>query len=192
MDYLKIEVAKALTVLRQGGIILYPTDTVWGIGCDATSAAAVEKLLDIKGRESTAGFVVLVDSEATLNRHVPVVPEIAYDILDAAIPEQPITIIYPDSRSLAPGVCARDGSVAIRMVKHTFCERLIFQLRAPITSSSANFKGQTPPRRRSAIDTKLLALVDHVVDESMDTSVADKPSSLIKIDISNHISILRH
>jgi L-threonylcarbamoyladenylate synthase len=191
MDKLKEEVRKSLEVLRQGGIILYPTDTVWGIGCDATSEKAVSRLLDIKGRDQNAGFVMLADSEATLNRFVPFIPESAYELLDFATPESPMTLIYPEARGLATGVCAADGSAAFRVVQHPFCQRLIFQLKAPLTSSSANLKGKTPPRRFADIDPELLKAVDHIVLREFDTSVAQKPSSIIKIDRNNRLTIIR-
>lgn len=192
MDPLKEEVYRTLEVLHQGGIILYPTDTVWGIGCDATSEKAVSRLLDIKGRKNTAGFVMLADSEAMLNRFVTNIPETAYELLDNASPEQPMTIVYPKARNLSQGVCAADGSAAFRIVHHPFCCRLIFQLKAPLTSSSANFKGKHPPLRFEDIDAKIINTVDYVVSRSFDTSVATKPSSLIKIDSHNRITILRH
>src|SRR5690554_3015435 len=134
------EVKQAVQALRDGKVILYPTDTVWGLGCDATNETAVNRLLDIKGRDEEKGLIVLVDRDARLNRYVQEVPSMAWDLIDVA--DKPLTIIYPKGVGLAQNVCAPDGSVAIRLTRDEFCRHLIEKLNRPLVSTSANLSSE--------------------------------------------------
>jgi len=124
---LKQEIEKALTVLKDGGVILYPTDTVWGLGCDATNEQAVAKINDIKGRAADKSFIILLDTDAKLQSYVTEVPHVAYDLIEYA--ENPLTLVFPNAKNLAKNVINADGSVGIRIVKHDFCTQLIQRFR---------------------------------------------------------------
>jgi L-threonylcarbamoyladenylate synthase len=140
---LRDDVNKAFEVLKNGGLILYPTDTIWGIGCDATNLEAVEKVFKLKGRSEQKSLIVLLDSANKLQSYVNEIPEVAYDLIEYA--ENPMTIIYSNAKNLAKNAIAIDGSIGIRIVKHTFCEQLLQRFRKPIISTSANLSGQPSP-----------------------------------------------
>ena len=136
---LKDEVNKAFEVLKNGGLILYPTDTIWGIGCDATNAEAVDKVYKLKGRAEDKSLIVLLDNDNKLQSYIKEVPELAYDLIEYA--ENPLTIIYSGAKNLAPNAIAKDGSIGIRIVKHDFCQQLLQRFRKPLISTSANTSG---------------------------------------------------
>ncbi len=136
------EVKKSITILRSGGTILYPTDTIWGIGCDATNELAVKKLFGIKKRPPTKAMVILL-AEASQLEFYANVPEVAWDLVDYA--ENPLTIVYPGAKGITPALIAEDGSIAIRVVKDEFCKMLINSLRKPLVSTSANISGESTP-----------------------------------------------
>jgi len=186
---MKLEIENAAQHLRDGGVILYPTDTIWGLGCDATNAAAVEKLLQIKGRPAEMGLIVLVESDARINRHVKDVPEIAWDLID--LEEKPLTIIYPQGVGLAPNVCAPNGSVAIRLTRDEFCRQLIAKLNRPLVSTSANVSGQPAPAHFGTIDSGILAAVDYTVNLRQSESLSNRPSSIIQLNLDGEIKIIR-
>ena len=188
MEYVK-EIDICVKTLRAGGIIVYPTDTIWGIGCDATNAAAVDKLFTLKNREETKSLIILVDGTSMLERYVEEVPEIAYQLVE--VTDTPMTIIYPKGRSLAPGVCATDGSVGIRVCGDSFCSELISRFRKPIVSTSANFSGMPSPQFFGEIDKKLLETVDYTVVYRQTDTQKQKASSVIKIDKGGAFTILR-
>ena len=190
------EIKKALAILNRGGIILYPTDTVWGLGCDATFSAAVHKIIGLKGRSERQSFILLADSVAQIERYVTQVPEIAYSLIEVS--DTPLTIIYPDARSaaqhpdgLAPEVLAPDGSVAIRVVRHPFCSMLLQQFRKPIVSTSANFTGRLAPEHFDSIDPKLRQQVDYCVDPACESPATGKPSSILKLGCNGEVQIIR-
>ena len=132
----KEDIENSLKVLRNGGVILYPTDTVWGLGCDATNNEAVENIFRIKSRNDNKSLIILVDSQTMLERYVKDIPEIAFDLVEVSV--TPITIIYPNAKNLASSITAADGSVGIRVCMDTFCNELIGRFRKPIVSTSAN------------------------------------------------------
>ncbi len=183
------DINKCLKTLGEGGIIIYPTDTVWGIGCDATRAEAVERIIRLKGRRSDKSLIVLVDSEGMLQRYVKEVPYIAWDLLDQV--ETPLTIIYPGGINLAPGVLANDGSVGIRIVRDDFCMELIRRFNKPIVSTSANFSGEPSPKSFGMITTDLLVSADYVVNWQSKTSTPSRPSSIIKLSLNGEIELIR-
>lgn len=183
------DVKEALKVLKEGGVILYPTDTVWGIGCDATNKEALKKLFSIKQRESGKGTIILLDNFNSVKYYVKDVPEIAFDISDLS--EKPVTIIYSDSLGLPEEILATDGSLGIRIVRDEFCNKLIRQFKRPITSTSANFTGIKTPSCFAEIDSVLKEKVDYIVKYRQHDLPSEKPSSIIKIDNSNRIKIIR-
>lgn len=188
MNY-ETQLKAALTVLKSGGIIVYPTDTVWGIGADATNPKAVERILQLKNRSEQVGLIVLVERDSRLNRHVVEVPSMAWDLID--VTDEPLTIIYPEGRELADKVCAPDGSVAIRMVKDEFCIKLIQKLNKPLISTSANVSGQPAPSSISQIDSAILDGVDYTVNLRQSQTQSHRPSNIIKLDLDGSIKIIR-
>ena len=183
------DIKNALEVLRKGGTILYPTDTVWGIGCDARNKDAVAKVFRIKQRAEYKSMVTLVCDEAMLNRYVKEVPEVAWELLENA--DKPLTIIYPDARLLADNVIAADGSVGIRMVKDPFCHTLIHKFGKPIVSTSANISGEEAPASFSEIKLDILNRVDYVVNWRQKEKISAQPSSIIKVAMNGEFKIIR-
>lgn len=183
------EIKAALEVLKKGGTLLYPTDTVWGIGCDARNKEAVHKLFKIKERAEYKSMVVLVCDEKMLNRYVKEVPEIAWELIEAA--DSPLTIIYPDGRMLAESLIAADGSVGIRIVKDDFCRDLIHRFGKPLVSTSANVSGEPSPTSFSDIKLDILNKVDHIVNLRQHEVSDTKPSTIIKVSMNGEIKILR-
>ena len=186
---LREEIAKAIEVLKAGGIILYPTDTIWGIGCDATNEQAVKKVQELKGRIASKSLIILLDTENKLAGYVREVPEIAYDLIEYA--EKPLTIIYSGAKNLAPNVINEDGSIGIRIVKHPFCEQLIQRFRLPIVSTSANTSGNPAPKNFVDIEEKILAGVDYIVDWEQDNLAEKTPSTIMKLEPDGRFSFIR-
>ena len=180
----------ALETLRRGGIILYPTDTVWGIGCDATRAEAVKRIYELKGREDSKAMITLIDSESKLERWVDGVPEVAYELLEAAV--NPLTVIYDRAAvpPLAGNLAAPDGSLAVRVTHHPFSRELCRQLRRPLVSTSANISGASTPRRFSDISPAIIKGVDYVCTSERDRANT-KPSTIMKLTQSGVITIIR-
>jgi len=189
IDMLREEINNALAVLKNGGVILYPTDTVWGLGCDATNEEAVAKIITIKGRASDKSFIVLLNTANQLQSYVTEIPDVAYELIDYA--ENPLTIVFSGAKNLAKNVISTDGSIAIRIVKHTFCEELIQRFRKPITSTSANISGQPTPQFFDEISQELIDAVDYVVDFEQELREAKKPSTIIKLGPSGQFSFIR-
>ncbi len=187
-DY-KTELQKAVEVLKNGGIILYPTDTIWGIGCDASNADAVEKVYHLKQRSDTKSMIVLVDTDARLERHVQEVPEMAWDIIDLS--DKPTTIIYDQAKDLAKNVIAEDGSIGIRVTKDQFCQQLVKGLGKPIISTSANISGNKSPQSFKDIETAILNGVDYVVNLRQNEQNNPQPSTIIKLSNSGVVQIIR-
>jgi len=183
------EIKNAIEVLRKGGSILYPTDTVWGLGCDARNKEAVSKLFKIKQRVEYKSMVVLVGNEAMLTRYVKEVPPIAWELLEAAT--EPLTIIYPNGRMLAENLIAADGSVGIRLVQDEFCKQLIQKFGKPIVSTSANISGEETPSGFKSITLDILNSVDYIVNLRRNETSQTKPSTIIKVGENNEIKILR-
>lgn len=183
------ELKKAQEVLYQGGLILYPTDTIWGIGCDATNEAAVKRVYELKQRVDSKAMLVLVDSPAKLQFYVREVPEVAWDLVDLA--EKPLTIIYPGARNLAPNLLAEDGSVGIRLTKERFSKSLCERFRKAVVSTSANVSGAPSPKNFAEISPEIIQGVDYVVNYRQDEQTAATPSSIIKLGLSGQIQIIR-
>ncbi len=186
---MKQEVEKALEVLRNGGVILYPTDTVWGLGCDATNEEAVEKIKKIKGRADNQSFIILIDNDNRLAGYVQEVPDLAYDLIEYT--ENPLTIIFSGAKNLAKNVINQDGSVGIRVVKHDFCESLIQRFRKPITSTSANISGQPTPSTFQEISDEILQSVDYVVKVEQELTTPKKSSTIMKLSPSGEFHFIR-
>jgi L-threonylcarbamoyladenylate synthase len=186
---LKTEIENALNVLKNGGIILYPTDTVWGLGCDATNEQAVAKINEIKRRSEDKSFIILLDTDAKLQSYVTEIPDVAYDLIEYA--ENPLTIIFSGAKNLAPGVINADNSVGIRIVKHDFCQQLLQRFRKPITSTSANISGETSPRFFDEISEEIRESVDYIVDWEQELRIAKKPSTIMKLAPGGQFSFIR-
>lgn len=185
----KKAVQEATEIMRQGGIILYPTDTVWGLGCDATNEEAVRKLIELKKRAVGKSMLVLIDGDAKLPSYVTEVPDIAYDLIDAAV--RPLTIIYPHARNLAPSLLAQDGSIGIRITQEPFSQALCRQMRVPVVSTSANISGATTPRFFCEIASEVKEAVDYVVPVKQDDTTPCQPSEIIKVEVGNLITLIR-
>ncbi len=186
---LKTEIEKALAVLKSGGVILYPTDTVWGLGCDATNAEAAERINRIKGRSSDKNFIILLDNDSKLQSYVNEVPDVAYDLIEYA--EHPLTIIFSGAKNLASNVISPDGSVGIRIIKHDFVQQLLQRFRKPITSTSANISGQPTPQCFDEIDEKIKQSVDYIVDWEQELRNNKKSSTIMKLSPSGQFSFIR-
>jgi len=186
---LKEEINKAIEVLNSGGIILYPTDTIWGIGCDATNEAAVEKIFKLKGRDAGKSLIVLLDTENKLESYINEVPAIAYDLIEYA--ENPLTIIYSGAKNLAKNVIHADGSLGIRIVKHQFCQQLIQKFRKPIVSTSANISGESSPTNFDDITEEIIQGVDYVVNLEQDDTSQKRPSTIMKLEPDGRFAFIR-
>jgi L-threonylcarbamoyladenylate synthase len=186
---LKEEINKALEVLKSGGIILYPTDTVWGLGCDATNAEAVAKIFALKNREDSKSLIVLLDTENKLQSYVSEVPDIAYDLI--AYTEKPLTIIYSGAKNLAKNLINQDGSVGIRIPKHDFCQQLIQRFRKPIVSTSANISGEPTPTNFSEMSQEIIDGVDYVVDLEQESTEKKQPSTIMKLEADGKFLFIR-
>lgn len=190
-SYQTEDLQSALRTLRQGGIILYPTDTVWGIGCDATNAEAVARIYTLKRRQDSKAMLVLLDEPGKLQNYMRRVPDTAWMLLEANEGQRPMTIIYPAAKNLATNLLAEDGSVGIRITEDAFSKALCKQLRRPIVSTSANFSGEPAARLFSEIDSLLLESVDYVCQYRRSDQSTHQPSSIIKIDEHERINIIR-
>jgi L-threonylcarbamoyladenylate synthase len=179
----------AVQVLKKGGVILYPTDTIWGIGCDATNPEAVDKIYAIKQRSDARSMLVLLDDAAGLERYLQEVPEIAWDMIELS--DEPLTIIFPGAKNLAKNLVPPDGTIGIRVVRDEFCRKLIRQFRKPIVSTSANISGKSWPENFDAIDPVILQRVDYTVKWRQEDHTRGKPSSIIKLGIQGEIEIIR-
>ena len=175
--------------MREGGVILYPTDTIWGIGCDATNEDAVRRVYEIKQRQDSKAMLVLVDSSVKVEFYVRDVPEVAWDLIDLA--DKPLTIIYSGARNLAANLLAEDGSVGIRVTNEDFSKRLCQQFRKAIVSTSANISGQPSPKNFSEISEEVKSAVDYIVGYRQEEMSNPKPSSIIKLDKGGVIKIIR-
>lgn len=200
--YDKEDLQEALRVLRDGGIIVYPTDTVWGIGCDATNEEAVRRIYALKQREDSKSMLVLLDSAAKLNYYVADIPDAAWTLLEAIgdtgtsesrNPEEtkPLTIIYPSARNMAKNLIAEDGSVGIRITNEPFSKALCAQLKHPIVSTSANISGHPGAPYFAQIEKEILEGADYVCKFRRDDETPHEPSSIIKVCADNSFRIIR-
>lgn len=200
--YEKEDLQAAVKVLREGGIILYPTDTIWGIGCDATNEEAVRKIYALKQREDTKSMLVLLDGAGKLQGYVQEVPDAAWTLLDAIAPvkekdlrleaeQRPLTIIYPGAKNLAKNLIAEDGSVGIRITNELFSKALCEQLHRPIVSTSANISGHATAKTFREIVEEIRNGVDYVCQYRQKDTTPKKPSSIIKVNLDNSFQIIR-
>lgn len=183
------EIKKAQAVLYKGGLILYPTDTIWGIGCDATDKDAVRRVFELKKRADCKALIVLIDSPTKLNFYVEEVPEVSWDLVELA--EKPLTIIYPGARNLAPNLLAEDGSVGIRVTKEAFSKKLCERFHKAIVSTSANISGQPSPHFFDEISPEIVNGVDYVVNYRRDDKAPSQPSSIIKLGVGGQVQVIR-
>ena len=186
---MKEDIQNCLNTLREGGIILYPTDTVWGIGCDASNPQAIQKIYDLKGRTSSKALITLVGSEVMLERTVINMPEIAWDLIESA--NRPLTLIYDKVKGIAPNAIAENGSCGIRLAKDTFCQQLIQRFGKPIISTSANISGEETPKDFRSISNTILKGVDFVVNYRQNEEISQKSSNIIKLKNNGEIKIIR-
>lgn len=183
------DINRALDVLRAGGLILYPTDTIWGVGCDATNPAAVERVYQLKGRDQRKSLIVLLDNENKLPGYVDEVPEIAYQLIEYT--ERPLTIVYSGAKNLASNLIAEDGSIGIRIVNHPFCSPLLQRFRKPLVSTSANLSGQHAPKNFSEISQEIINGVDYVASYGQDDDQEKQASMVMKLEPGGKFSFLR-
>lgn len=189
-------IEEAVRVLRQGGVILYPTDTVWGLGCDATSEQAVERIFRIKKRSSAKSLVLLACDMDMVARYVKEIPDIAIDLVE--VNDAPMTIIYPGAQLLAPNVVAEDGSVGIRIPLDTednspasFCRQLVRRLGKPLVSTSANISGEDAPKCFRDISEEITGSVDYVVPQRLERGASGRASQIIKVGLGSEIEVIR-
>lgn len=190
MTFEEIEVANCVKILQTGGSLLYPTDTIWGIGCDATRRDSVANIYRIKAREEDRSFIILLSDPSQLTQYVEEVPSTAYDLL-SAVQDSPLTIIYPKGKNLADNVLGRDGSIAIRIVHNAFCKALLTAFKKPIVSTSANISGEPSPLCFSAISPRIVSSVDHVAVVQEETIAETKPSRIIRLAADGMFTVVR-
>lgn len=183
------QIKKAVEVLRKGGVILYPTDTVWGIGCDATNRDAVAKVYEIKKRSDSKSLVLLASNLDMVCRYVKEIPEMAVQLVE--VNDKPMTIIYPGAMGLAENVVAEDGTVGIRIPMMDFCQQLVARFGRPLVSTSANISGEATPRKFSEIPESIRSAVDFVVDTVFEKGATGQASSIIKVGLDYSIEIIR-
>ena len=183
------EIKITADIISAGGIVLYPTDTIWGIGCDATNPESIQKIHHIKQRTDSKSMLVLVNSISMLEDYLETVPSLALDIIEEA--EKPSTIIYPGARNLAANLLAPDGSVGIRLTSDPFCRKLIENTGLPIVSTSANISGDPSPDTFLEISTFIREQVDYVVKWRQDDTVPSTPSAILKLEMDGTITTLR-
>lgn len=183
------EINSAVEFLRSGKVILYPTDTIWGIGCDATSQKAVDRIFRIKKREEQKSLIVLLDTAEKIGQYAEDVPQVAYDLMRNYT--SPLTIIYPNARGFARNVVAPDNSIAIRVVRDAFCREMIARFGKPVVSTSANVSGEPAPLTFSKISQEVLRRVDYIVGINQHIVTRTKPSTLIRISKDGTFEVLR-
>jgi L-threonylcarbamoyladenylate synthase len=197
MQNINEEVHKAYEVIKAGGIILYPTDTVWGIGCDATNEEAVKKVYALKQREESKSMIVLVNGDKMIYNIFKEIPQVAWDIWDMSEPQEegqskqkPTTLILDQPRNVAKNIIAADNSLAVRIVKEPFCFKLMERMKKPLISTSANISGQETPKTFQEISPEIINGVDYVVDWQRE-KVCKNPSSIIKLTLDSRVQIIR-
>lgn len=188
-ETMKEEIKKACEVMWKGGVILYPTDTIWGIGCDATNAEAVRRVYEIKKRVDSKAMLVLVDSPVKVDFYVRDVPQVAWDLIEYAT--KPLTVIYDGARNLAENLLAEDGSVGIRVTGEAFSKELCFRFRKAVVSTSANISGMPSPANFGQISEEVKQAVDYIVGYRQEEESTPKPSSIIKLGRGGEVKIIR-
>lgn len=182
------EIHNAFEVIQNGGIILYPTDTVWGIGCDATNPEAIKKIYALKQREESKSMICLMNGEKMMYNVFKNIPEVAWQILDLS--EKPTTLILDNPRNVAANIIAEDDTLGIRLVKEPFCFKLMERMKKPLVSTSANISGQPTPKSFKEISPEIINGVDYVVNLHRE-KICDKPSTIIKLTNDSQVTIIR-
>ena len=197
MENINEEVHRAYEVIKEGGIILYPTDTVWGIGCDATNPEAVAKIYKLKQRAETQSMIVLMNGEKMICKVFKDIPEVAWQIMDFSdltdseqANQRPTTLILDKPRNVAPNLIAADNSLGIRLVKEPFCFKLMEKMKKPLVSTSANISGQPTPKSFKEISPEIIKGVDYVVNLHRE-KIAGKPSTIIKLTNDSQVKVIR-
>ena len=183
------DIKAAVECMRKGGVILYPTDTVWGIGCDATNAEAVAKIYKIKKREESKAMICLVDSDNRIQRYVRNVPDVAWDVMNLAT--SPTTVILDGADGLASNLIADDGSIAMRITQEEFSKELCYRMQKPVVSTSANISGEPTAQNYSDISEEIINSVDYVCKSRRNEHQPHKPSSIIKLKSNGEVTIIR-
>ena len=183
------DIRQAIDVMNRGGIIAYPTDTIWGLGCDATNADAVRRIYEIKRRDDSKALITLVDSEAKVEFYVKEVPEVAWQLIEVA--ERPLTIIYDGARNLAPNLLAEDGSAGIRITNEEFSKNLCMRMRRAIVSTSANVSGEPSPKCFADISPEIISAVDYVCTSRREESHNPPASNIIKLGVGGEVKVIR-
>lgn len=183
------DMKRAIEVLRDGGVILYPTDTVWGVGCDATNPEAVSKVYELKRREDTKSMLVLMENPNLLSRYIDEVPDIAWQLIEAT--DKPLTLIYPNAKGFAPNLISKDRSIGVRFTEELFSSNLIQRFGKPIVSTSANISGEATPSKFNQISEDIINGVDYVVKYRQDDKSAGASSTIMSIGVSGQFKILR-
>ena len=183
------DIRQAVDVMNRGGIILYPTDTIWGIGCDATNEEAVRRVFEIKKRSDAKALITLVDSEPKIQFYVREVPDVAWDLIELS--EKPLTIIYDGARNLAKNLLAEDGSAGIRLTKEEFSRNLCLRMKRAIVSTSANISGQPSPKNFAEISDEIKQAVDYICTSRREERVNPPASSIIKLGVGGEVKVIR-
>ncbi len=189
MEKFDEDIQSACNILKKGGVILYPTDTIWGIGCDATNEDAVQRIFNLKQRADHKAMLVLIDSSAKLGMYVSEVPDMAWDLTELA--DKPLTIIYPEGKNLAQNLLGEDRSIGIRITSEPFSQKLCERFRKPLISTSANISGQPSPSSFDEISDEVKRGVDYIVKYRRNEKMKSKPSGIIRLGIDNSIQIIR-
>ena len=188
-EAMREDIKKACEVMNKGGVILYPTDTIWGIGCDATNEEAVKRVYEIKKRADSKAMLVLVDNAVKVDFYVNQAPEVAFDLIELAT--KPLTIIYDDAKNLAPNLIAEDGSIGIRVTSEEFSNQLCFRFRKAIVSTSANVSGEPSPASFADISEEIKQAVDYIVQSRQEEKTSSKSSSIIKLGKGGQVKVIR-
>lgn len=183
-----MDIRKNIEILKEGGTVLYPTDTIWGLGCDATNENACQKIFDIKKRPEDKSCIILVESFNMLERYIPEFQEVCYDLVDFAT--KPLTIIYPNAKGLAPSILAKDGSIGVRITNDPICLKLIRGMRKPIVSTSANISGEQSPTCFDDISDSIKENVDTIVEANLHKEMT-APSQIIKVGLNGSVEVIR-
>lgn len=186
---LKEDIRKAVDCMRSGGVILYPTDTVWGLGCDATNEEAVKKIFQMKRRADSKSMLILVDSVRMLERVVDELPDVAEQLIEAVV--EPLTVIYDGATGIAPSLIAEDGSVGVRITGEEYSRSICKLLGRPVVSTSANFSGERTPSIFPEISEEIKEKADYIADYRRDDREKRKPSRIIKLGKGGEIKIIR-
>ena len=180
---------EAIQTLKSGGVLLYPSDTIWGLGCDVRNDQAIDKILELKNRPASKGLIVLISKMEQLSEYVEQVPDLAWDLVEFA--EDPLTIIYPKGKNVSPSLLGPDGSIAIRLVKDEFCKGLIYRYQRAIVSTSANLSGEPSPLNFAGIAPSIVDGVDYVLKNSAGEGAAKKASKIVQIGLHGDYKLIR-